>query len=57
LQAGIESGVPPKNTWNMDMAGAALAELKRLRDKGDTVVSAHDDEQWKELRKTVEYYE
>jgi N-acyl homoserine lactone hydrolase len=57
LQAGIESGVPPKNTWNMDMAGAALAELKRLRDKGETVVSAHDDEQWKELRKTVEYYE
>ncbi|WP_431324710.1 N-acyl homoserine lactonase family protein [Rhizobium sp. YTU87027] len=57
LQMNIEQGVAPKNTWNMDLAAKALAELKALRDKGDTIVSGHDDMQWQALRKGAEYYE
>lgn len=57
LQANIETGIAPKNTWNMDLAAAALVRLKELRDKGATVVSAHDDAQWQSLRKGLEFYE
>jgi len=57
LQTNIESGVAPKNTWNMELAGAALDRLKALRDGGDTIISGHDDAQWQRLRKGAEYYE
>jgi glyoxylase-like metal-dependent hydrolase (beta-lactamase superfamily II) len=57
LQSSIDTGVPPKNTWNMGLAAAALVELKKRRDAGETVVSGHDKEQWKHLRKAAEFYE
>jgi glyoxylase-like metal-dependent hydrolase (beta-lactamase superfamily II) len=57
LQSAIDSGIPPKNTWDMNLAAAALVELKKWRDAGETVVSGHDDEQWKHLRKATEFYE
>ncbi|MBE0692363.1 MAG: N-acyl homoserine lactonase family protein [Aquamicrobium sp.] len=57
LQANIDEGMPPKNTWDMDLAAAALAQLRRFRDRGETVVSAHDDEQWQRLRKGAGFYE
>lgn len=57
LQANIDQGIPPKNTWNMDLAAAALAQLKGFRERGETVISAHDDEQWRQLRKGSEFYE
>jgi len=57
LQMNIDEGVAPKNTWNMDLAAAALAQLKAFRDKGETVISGHDDRQWKMLRKSLECYE
>ena len=56
LQASIDTGTPPKNTWNMELATSALAELKRMREAGETVVSAHDDEQWRRLRKGAAFY-
>ncbi|MVT64682.1 MBL fold metallo-hydrolase [Bradyrhizobium pachyrhizi] len=57
LQSSINSGVPPRNTWNMDLATAALAEFRKWRKAGETVVSGHDDGQWKHLRKAAEFYE
>lgn len=57
LQSNIDTMTPPKNTWNMDMAADALAQLRRFRDQGDTVISGHDDEQWQRLRKGMAYYE
>lgn len=57
LQASIDSGAPPKNTWNMDLAADALARLRRFRDQGETVISAHDDGQWQRLRKGAAFYE
>ncbi|WP_085462773.1 MBL fold metallo-hydrolase [Mesorhizobium australicum] len=57
LQANIDSGAPPKNTWNMDLAADALARLRRFRDQGETVISAHDEEQWQRLRKGAAFYE
>ena len=57
LQVNIDQGLPPRNTWDMDLAAAALVELRSFRDRGETVVSAHDDEQWRSLRKGAELYE
>ncbi len=57
LQVNIDTGVPPKNTWNMDLASAALVRLKELRDNGATVVSGHDDAQWQTLRQGLEFYQ
>lgn len=57
LQSGIETGIPPKNTWDMNQAADALLELKKRRDAGEVIVSGHDDAQWKKLRKAGEFYE
>ncbi|WP_432347544.1 N-acyl homoserine lactonase family protein [Shinella yambaruensis] len=57
LQANIDEGMAPRNTWNMELAVAALARLKALRDKGATIVSGHDEAQWLALRKGGEFYE
>lgn len=57
LQINVDQGVAPKNTWDMDLAAKALAELKSFRDRGDTVISGHDDGQWQDLRKGLEHYE
>jgi N-acyl homoserine lactone hydrolase len=57
LQINIDTGMAPKNTWNMDLASAALVRLKEMRDKGATVISGHDDRQWQTLRKGMESYE
>lgn len=57
LQINLDTGMAPKNTWNMDLASAALVRLKDLRDKGATVISGHDDTQWRALRKGLEFYE
>ncbi|PDT46592.1 MBL fold metallo-hydrolase [Sinorhizobium fredii] len=57
LQTNIDQEIAPKNTWNMDLAAAALARLKALRDRGDTIISGHDDAQWRTLRKGLDFYE
>ena len=57
LQDNIETGTAPKNTWDMDLAAAALVRLKTLRDGGATIVSGHDEAQWKGIRKGAEFYE
>ncbi len=57
LQANIDQGVAPRNTWNMELASAALARLKELRDAGTTVICGHDDAQWRGLKKGAEFYE
>ncbi|HEV7434724.1 MAG TPA: N-acyl homoserine lactonase family protein [Pseudorhizobium sp.] len=57
LQENINSGIAPRNTWDMELAGSALKRLKSMRDRGDNVISGHDDAQWKGLRKGSEFYE
>jgi glyoxylase-like metal-dependent hydrolase (beta-lactamase superfamily II) len=57
LQANVETGTAPRNTWNMDLAAASLARLKALREGGHIIISGHDDAQWQGLRKGPEFYE
>ncbi|WP_338811415.1 N-acyl homoserine lactonase family protein (plasmid) [Agrobacterium leguminum] len=57
LQSNIETGIAPKNTWDMEKAATSLARLKSLRDSGDTIISGHDDRQWQGLKKGPECYE
>ncbi|EJT01367.1 N-acyl homoserine lactonase family protein [Rhizobium sp. CCGE 510] len=57
LQANVDTGIAPRNTWNNELAAEALACLKALRERGATIISGHDDAQWQGLRKDVEFYE
>jgi len=57
LQFHIDCGQPPRNTWNLDLAANALTRLRKFRDRGETVISAHDDQQWQQLRKGAAFYE
>jgi N-acyl homoserine lactone hydrolase len=57
LQINIDTGIAPKNTWNMAMAAQALDQLRKLRDDGATIVCGHDETQWRTLRKGLEFYE
>ena len=45
----VEQGYAPKNSWNADMAVAALAEIKAQKERGATVICGHDEAQWQEL--------
>jgi N-acyl homoserine lactone hydrolase len=57
LESNIDTGMAPKNTWNLDLANASLGRLKAFQDRGETVISGHDDAQWQTLRKGREFYE
>lgn len=45
----VDQGHAPKNSWNMEQAVAALAEIKAMKDRGTTVICGHDDAQWQEI--------
>lgn len=57
LQTHIDTGIAPKNTWNVELAADALVRLKSLRERGATIICGHDDAQWQGLRKGTEFYE
>ena len=45
----VDQGYAPKNSWDMELAVKALAEIKAEQDRGTTVICGHDDAQWQEL--------
>lgn len=57
LRVMLERDVMPKNTWNIDLALASLAEIKRIEARGATVLCGHDDAQWATLKKGADAYE
>lgn len=46
----VDQGYAPKNSWDMEMATAALAEIKVQKDGGTTVICGHDRGQWDKIR-------
>jgi N-acyl homoserine lactone hydrolase len=45
----VDQGYAPKNSWNLELATAALVAIKAEKDRGTTVICGHDDAQWQQL--------
>ena len=56
IEANLVEGYAPKNSWNMDKATTAIAEIKAIGERGAKVIYGHDDTQWQALRKGAEHY-
>jgi glyoxylase-like metal-dependent hydrolase (beta-lactamase superfamily II) len=57
LDRNLEEDFLPKNTWNPELQLQSLAEIRRIRDGGATVLCGHDDAQWSALRKGADAYD
>lgn len=57
LDRNLDEDLLPKNTWNVDLQRNSLAEIRRIRDDGATVLYGHDDPQWSALRRGVDAYD
>jgi glyoxylase-like metal-dependent hydrolase (beta-lactamase superfamily II) len=56
LEVLFEREVMPRNTWNATAAAASIDEVRRIRERGTTVLCGHDPAQWERLRKGVDAY-
>ena len=56
VEANLVEGYAPRNSWDLDKAVEAIAEIKAIADRGAQVIFGHDDAQWKTLRKGAEHY-
>jgi N-acyl homoserine lactone hydrolase len=57
LQATLDTGIVPKNTWNAELLARSLAEVAHIRSGGATVICGHDAAQWATLCKGADAYE
>lgn len=57
LRANLERELNPRNTWNVEQSSASMQEIRRIESGGATVVFGHDDEQWRTMKKGVDYYD
>jgi N-acyl homoserine lactone hydrolase len=53
----LENDYQARNNWNQEQALASLAEIRRIRASGATVVYGHDLAQWDALQKGTQAYE
>lgn len=56
VEANLIEGYAPKNTWDMDKANLAIAEIKAIGERGARVIFGHDEAQWQGLRKGAAFY-
>jgi glyoxylase-like metal-dependent hydrolase (beta-lactamase superfamily II) len=57
LSSSLDTDVVPKNTWNVDLHHRSIAEIRKIRAAGATVLCGHDDAQWASLKKGADAYE
>jgi len=57
LRSTLDTGIIPRNTWNVDALTKSLAQVRRIEKSGATVLCGHDDAQWASLRKGADAYE
>lgn len=57
VMASLDQDYAPRNTVDVPAQMRTLAEIRRLRDAGSTILCGHDDAQWTSLRKGAEFYE
>ncbi|MEI4508716.1 N-acyl homoserine lactonase family protein [Sphingopyxis sp. CCNWLW253] len=56
VEANLREGYAPKNSWDLGLANEAIDALRRIGEKGATVIFGHDDAQWQTLRRGSDYY-
>jgi glyoxylase-like metal-dependent hydrolase (beta-lactamase superfamily II) len=57
VEANCVEGYAPKNSWHLDKATAAIAELKTIASGRARIIYGHDDAQWKTLRVGAQAYQ
>jgi glyoxylase-like metal-dependent hydrolase (beta-lactamase superfamily II) len=57
LRQHLDTGVAPRNTWNVAAQLQSFEEIRRIEKSGATVICGHDAEQWQSLRKGGDGYE
>jgi glyoxylase-like metal-dependent hydrolase (beta-lactamase superfamily II) len=57
LRQHLDTGVAPRNTWNVAAQLQSYEEIRRIEKSGATVICGHDAEQWQSLRKGGDGYE
>lgn len=56
LKPNLEADAMPQNIWNRDMHSQSIAEIKRIKRSGATLIYGHDLEQWSTFRPAEECY-
>jgi hypothetical protein len=56
VEANLTEGYAPKNSWDLDKAVQAIDELRKIGERGATIIFGHDDAQWQALRKGADFY-
>ena len=56
VEANLNEGYAPKNSWDMDKATKAIVDVRAARDRGVKIIYGHDDAQWQSLRKGADFY-
>lgn len=56
VEANLVEGYAPKNSWDLEKANEAIDELRRIGERGATIIFGHDDAQWNRLKQGAEFY-
>jgi glyoxylase-like metal-dependent hydrolase (beta-lactamase superfamily II) len=57
LRQHLDTGITPRNTWNVEAQLKSYDEVRRIEKSGATVICGHDDQQWQGLHKGGDGYE
>jgi N-acyl homoserine lactone hydrolase len=58
LRENLDCNIAPgKNIWDAKCGLQALAKIRKMEQDGVFIITGHDPNQWKELRRAPEYYE
>jgi glyoxylase-like metal-dependent hydrolase (beta-lactamase superfamily II) len=57
LLQNFDDNSVPKNTWNTELYLKSFAEIRSMRERGDTIVCGHDAAQWNRIRKGADAYD
>jgi len=50
VEANLREGYAPKNSWDLEKAANAVLEVRKIEERGATIIFGHDDAQWQRLR-------
>lgn len=56
VAANLTEGYAPKNSWDLDKANTAIDDLRKIGERGATIIYGHDDAQWNSLRQGSDFY-
>jgi N-acyl homoserine lactone hydrolase len=57
LRVSLDQEIVPRNTWDTDALLRSFTEIRRIENRGATVICGHDAEQWAGLRKGEDAYD